>query len=112
MAKRIRSVLVQFYVTPEEYELIQKKMRQYECSNLSAYIRKMVLDGYVINLSLPEIQEISSQLRRVGNNINQIAKRANETRRVYDTDLQEIVSSQQQLLDGMGTVLTALSKLK
>ena len=87
-------------------------MAQYGCTNLSAYIRKMVLDGYVINLSLPEIQEISSLLRRAGNNINQIAKRANETHRVYDTDLQEIVNNQQQLLESMGQVLNALSKLE
>ena len=112
MTQRTRSIPIQFYVTPEEYSLIQKKMAQYECNNLSAYIRKMVLDGYVINLSLPEIQEISSMLRRAGNNINQIAKRANETRRVYDTDLQEILRSQHQLLDGMGKILEKLSKLE
>ena len=87
-------------------------MAQCECSNLSAYIRKMALDGYVINLSLPEIQEISSLLRRTSNNINQIAKRANETRRVYDTDLQEILRNQQQLLDGVEKVLATLSKLE
>ena len=112
MANRTRSVRIVFYVSPEEFELIQKKMAQYECSNLSAYMRKMALDGYVINLSIPEIQELSSLLRRAGNNINQIAKRANETRRVYDTDLQEIIGDQQQLLDGMGKVLKVLSRLE
>ena len=112
MANRKRVIPLHFYVSPEEHKQIQRKMAQCECSNLSAYIRKMALDGYVINLSLPEIQEISSLLRRTSNNINQIAKRANETRRVYDTDLQEILRNQQQLLDGVEKVLATLSKLE
>ena len=112
MANRTRPVPILFYVSPEEYNHIQKKMAQYDCSNLSAYLRKMAVDGYVINLSIPEIQELSSLLRRAGNNINQIAKRANETRHVYDTDLQEIMSNQRQLLDGMSKILKVLTKLE
>ena len=112
MAKRERDILLKFYVTADERDLILKKMAQYDCTNLSAYLRKMAIDGYVINLSLPEIQEVSSLLHRAGNNINQIAKRANETHRVYDADLQEIVSNQQQLLESMGQVLNALSRLE
>ena len=112
MANRKRVILLTFYVSPEEHEQVKRKMAQCGCSNLSAYIRKMALDGYVINLSLPELQEMSSLLRRTSNNINQIAKRANETRRVYDTDLQEILRSQHQLLDGMGKILEKLSKLE
>ena len=44
----------------------------------------------MIRLDLPEIREMISLLRRCSNNLNQIAKRANETGRVYDTDLEEI----------------------
>ena len=112
MENRERDILLRFYVTADERDLIQKKMAQYDCTNLSAYLRKMAIDGYVINLSLPEIQEVSSLLRRAGNNINQIAKRANETHRVYDTDLQEIVSNQEELLDLLGQILKKLSELK
>lgn len=103
---------IQFYVSQEEYDMIQQKMKQCCCQNLSAYLRKMAIDGYIINLDLPELREISTLLRRAGNNINQIAKRANETRRLYDTDVEEIQRSQELLLERFGKVLSTLSVLE
>ena len=107
-----RDIFLKFVVTPEERDIIMKKMAHYGCSNLSAYLRKMAIDGYVVKLDLPELQEISSLLRRAGNNINQIVKRANETRRVYDTDLQEIARNQNELLAMLGQILKKLSGLE
>ena len=107
-----RSVFLKFVVTPEERDTIMEKMAQCGCTNLSAYLRKMALDGYIINLDLPELREISSLLRRSSNNINQIAKRANETRRLYDTDVGEIQRSQQLLLERFSKVLSTLSALE
>ena len=48
MAKRKRDVPVLFWVSAEELELIHQKMQQYGTENLSAYLRKMALDGYVV----------------------------------------------------------------
>ena len=58
-------------------------------TNLSAFLRKMAIDGMVIKLDMPEIKELLKLLRRANANINQIAKQLHETRRVYDTDLEE-----------------------
>ena len=110
--KRTRNVKLEFYVTQDEQEIIRQKMERYGCTNLSAYLRKMAIDGYVISLDLPELREVSSLLRRSSNNINQIAKRANETRRVYDEDLKEIQKKQDELIEGVGKILTALSTLR
>lgn len=107
-----RDVFLKFGVSPTERELIRQKMEQCGCTNLSSYLRKMALDGYIIHVDLPELKDISTLLRRSGNNINQIAKRANETRRVYDTDLQDIQRSQNMLLEQFGKVLSALSVLE
>lgn len=54
----------------------------------SAYLRKMVIDGYVIRLKLEQFQEMLSLMRRTSNNVNQIAKRCNETRNLYETDVE------------------------
>jgi len=110
--KRKRNVKLEFYVTQDDHEIIRQKMERYGCTNLSAYLRKMAIDGYVISLDLPELREVSSLLRRSSNNINQIAKRANETRRVYDEDLKEIQKNQVELIEGVGKILTALSTLR
>ena len=45
--KRKRDVPVLFWVSADEMELIQQKMAQFGTKNLSAYLRKMAVDGYV-----------------------------------------------------------------
>ncbi len=69
MAKRKRDVQVLFWVSTEEQELIRQKMHQY--GTVSVYLRKMALDGYVVKLDLPELNELVSQMRRSSNNLNQ-----------------------------------------
>ena len=76
MAKRKRDVPVLFWVSAEELELIHQKMQQYGTENLSAYLRKMALDGYVVKLELPELKELVSLMRRSSNNLNQRAQAA------------------------------------
>ena len=72
MAKRTRNVPVLFWVSPQEMELIRQKMAQFGTDNLSAYLRKMAIDGYVLQLDLPELKELVSLLRRSSNNLNQL----------------------------------------
>ena len=87
MANRQRQIQLKFRVTPEERELIEQKMAQIGTNNMAAYLRKMAIDGYVVNLELPELKEMVSLLRRSSNNLNQLAKRMNETGRIYEADI-------------------------
>ena len=64
MANRQREVQLKFRVTPEERELIERKMALLGTSNMAAYLRKMAIDGYAVNLELPELGEMVSLLRR------------------------------------------------
>ena len=107
MAKRKRDVPVLFWVSAEELELMQ----QYGTENLSAYLRKMALDGYVVKLDLPELKELVSLMRRSSNNLNQLTRKVHETGRVYDADLEDISQRQEQLWEGVKEILTQLSKL-
>ena len=110
MAKRKRDVPVLFWVSAEELELIHQKMQQYGTENLSAYLRKMALDGYVVKLDLPELKELVSLMRRSSNNLNQLTRKVHETGRVYDADLEDISQRQEQLWEGVSQILTQLSK--
>ena len=94
MAKRKRDVPVLFWVSAEELELIHQKMQQYGTENLSAYLRKMALDGYVVKLELPELKELVSLMRRSSNNLNQLTRKVHETGRVYNADLEDISQRQ------------------
>ena len=77
MKKRRRTIPLMFYVTPEERDQIEAKMAQLGTNNMSAYLRKIAIDGYVVQLDLPELREMVSLLRRSSNNLNQLARKAN-----------------------------------
>ena len=109
--KRKREVQLNFRVSPEELALIEQKMAQLGTTNREAYLRKMALDGYVVRLELPELKELVSLMRYSSNNLNQLARRAHETGRIYDADLEDISRRQEALLDGVHQVLTQLAKL-
>ena len=108
---RKREVQVNFRVSPQELEMIEQKMAQLGTTNREAYLRKMALDGYVVRLELPELKELVSLMRYSSNNLNQLARRAHETGRIYDADLEDISRRQEALWDGVHQVLTQLAKL-
>lgn len=112
MAKRTRDVPVLFWVSPQEMALIRQKMAQFGTDNLSAYLRKMAIDGYVLQLDLPELKELVSLLRRSSNNLNQLTRRVHETGRFYDADLEDLRQGYERLWSAAGHVLSQLSKLQ
>ena len=90
MENRKRNVQIIVRVTEEERALIEKKMKQIPTINLSAYFRKMLIDEYIIVLDLQEVKAHTAQLQKIGVNVNQIARRINETTHIYTDDMDEI----------------------
>ena len=112
MAKRKRNIVIRFRVTPEEREMIESKMAQFGTTNMAAYLRKISIDGYVVRLDLPELREMVSLLRRSSNNLNQIAKRVNETSRIYDADIDCLKANQEKIWSAANGILTRLANIK
>lgn len=112
MANRERQIQLKFRVTPQERTLIEQKMAQLGTRNMAAYLRKMAIDGCVVNLELPELSEMVSLLRRSSNNLNQIAKRMNETGRIYEADIEDVLENQERLWQAASDILSSLAKLK
>lgn len=90
MENRKRNVQIIVRVTEDERTLIEERMRQIPTMNLSAYSRKMLIDGYIIVLDLQKVKAHTAQLQKIGGNLNQITKRINETERIYDNDMDEL----------------------
>ena len=86
MENRKRNVQIIVRVTEDERALIEEKMKQIPTMNLSAYSRKMLIDGYIIVLDLQEVKTHTAQLQKIGVNVNQIARRINGTGRIYVED--------------------------
>jgi len=77
---------------------------------MSAYLRKMAIDGCVINLDIPELKEPTSKMGRISNSENQIAKRLNETGRICEAILEEIKNNQDEIYEGIRKILEPLAK--
>ena len=82
--------MIYLRVTPQERKRIEEKMAELGIHNMSAYIRKMALDGLCICLDLKDIRSLTEQVARCGNNLNQYAKKANQTGSVYEADVQDL----------------------
>ena len=66
-----------FFLSEAENKLLQENMKKAGIKNKSAYIRKMILDGYIIHQDYGVLKECVAALGRIGNNLNQLAKVAN-----------------------------------
>lgn len=108
----MRNVPLQFYVSEQEKKLIQEKMELCGTCNMSAYLRKMAIDGFVVDLELPEVSEMVSLLRRSGNNLNQLTRRVHETGRFYDADLEELRQDYDGLWEAAQKILSSLAALQ
>ena len=62
---RKRPIQVKFFVDEKEQALIKKKMEHAGIENMSAYIRKMVIDGYVVKLDMPELRELTLRMKSI-----------------------------------------------
>ena len=112
LGERYRKIPILFWVTDEEKQQIEDRMELVGSSNMSAYLRKMALDGYVINLNVPELDETISLLRYSSNNINQIAKRVNATGVIFKNEVDEIQKSQSELWCMLDKIIAKFSKIK
>ncbi|CAM2078019.1 MAG: Bacterial mobilisation domain-containing protein [uncultured Clostridium sp.] len=97
MANRKRNIPKQFYVNEEEDKLIKEKMKKLGFNNFATYARKMIIDGYIIKTDYTAYKDLVREINKIGVNINQIAKRINETNRVYDEDIIEIKREQEEI---------------
>ena len=106
-----RSIRISVRLTEEEHRLLKEKMARIGVTNQEAFLRKMALDGYILRLDLPELKEMLSQLRYMGNNVNQIAKRANEVGVIDEMDIRGASKRQERMLEQMARLLEKLSGL-
>ena len=90
MANRKRNIQMKFWVTEEEKDLIDQKMKLLPTKRYGKYLRKMAIDGYIIYTDTADIKEMNQILGAISRNINQIAKRINYSGRVYQEDMEEI----------------------
>ena len=99
-------------VTPAERKRIEAKMAEMGIRNMSAYIRKMSLDGLCVQFDLKDIREFTEQVSRIGNNLNQYARVANATGSIYEQDIAHLRSQFTALCDMEEKILAKLATIR
>ena len=106
-----RDEIIILRTTKAEKNRIYEKMLGMGIRSLSAYIRKMALDGYCLYLDLKELRRMAYLLQMCSNNLNQYAKRANECGKVYAADMEDLRQRLDELIDIGRQILSRLAEL-
>lgn len=106
-----RDTVIKLRISKEDLQKIHEKMAEAGIENRSAYIRKMALDGYCIRLELEDITEMVSLLRYCSNNLNQYAKKANETGSIYFEDILDLRMRLDRIWEGCKDALARLASI-
>ena len=98
-------------MSADDIALIEKKMAEAGINNRGAYIRKMILDGYVIRIDFSDVREMVRLLRNATNNLNQVAKRSNETRSIYADDIADLQNNYEKLWQSAEGIMAKLARI-
>lgn len=110
MPKRERNLRLHIMVTHEELAAIRKRMAEVNSQNWSAFLRKMMIDGYIVNVDLAPVKELLSLQRRSVNNLSQIAKYAT-AQNAYQSEITELQKGYDELWKQYTKLLEHLAKL-
>lgn len=106
-----RSKRIELRVTEDELMKIRDRMEEAGISSLTAYLVRMAIHGYVIVMDLSDLKEILRLLQISGNNLNQYARKANETGSIYHEDIEELKNNQKEILQEMRKVMDRLTAI-
>ena len=95
-------------VSPEEKAAIDRKMGT---TNLRAYLRKMAVDGYIVQLDMGAVLELVKLLRSISSNVNQIARRCNSTHNLYEQDVEDLRQGYAEIWQGVNDLLKKFEAL-
>ena len=109
--KRRRPVHLHVMVSEEEQALIRERMAQAGIRNMGAYMRKMALCGYVLQIDLAPVRELVSLQRRCSNNLNQVAIHANTYGGIYPEEISALQRDYSALWGPLSDLLKQLSAL-
>ena len=90
MAKRTRTNRNEFHLNDDEQYILDEKFNLSGMKSKSAFLRKLILYGYVYEVDYSYLRNYNTELGRISSSLNQIAKRINSTDHIYQEDMDEV----------------------
>jgi len=110
MSKSERNLRLHIMVDHDELAAIRERMKELESQNQSAFLRKMMIDGYAVNVDLTQVKELISLQRRCVINLAQIAKHA-QTHNAYQAEITELQKGYAELWEQYSKLLKHLAEI-
>lgn len=107
--EEVKDVKILFKMSEKEHGILKQRMEIMGVKNRSAFIRRMSMYGYIIQIDLDQLKESMKLMRSISNNINQIAKRVNSTGNIYEADIEEIKEKYKVLRNELTTTILKIS---
>ncbi|MBO5032972.1 MAG: MobC family plasmid mobilization relaxosome protein [Lachnospiraceae bacterium] len=112
MAKRERQNELKIYLNDDERYILEQKWKASNMKSKSSFIRHLILYGYVYDVNYEHLREYNTILSRIGNSLNQIAKRMNATGNVYAADVREVKELMKQVWQSQKSMLSKQPSIK
>lgn len=106
MGRRTRQNELKVMLNDDELYILERKLKQSGINSKSAFIRHLILYGYVYDIDYSCLHEMNILLANTSNNLNQIAKHVNMTGNVYKDDLNEIKEIMEKILHTQKSMLS------
>ena len=112
MPKRERNIPIQIYLSEDEDFILTQKQKASGMKSKSSFLRHLILYGYVYDIDYSELREYNAALGKIGNNLNQIAKRMNAIGNVYAADVKEVKELMKKVWDTQKSMLSKQPYMK
>lgn len=99
-----RNQRIYIKVNATEKELMVKRMETSGMSNLSEFVRRMVLYGYILEVNMTPLNDIYKELGYIGRNLNQITRKMHETGNLYNEDVQGLRDDLEKISDKLSNL--------
>lgn len=107
-----KSKAIYIKVSPKELQTIRERMESVGIQNLSTYMLKMAMNGFIIQLDMSDMKEVLRLMKINSNNLNQYVKKANETGSIYKEDVKDLMAMHKELLQMLGEILERLENIE
>lgn len=99
MKSRKRQIRKEIYLTPNEETQIKRTMSEMGVKTFQSYAKNMLVQGQVVQIDFSELKDLRVAINRIGGNINQIAKHANENDLITIEEISEVVNLLSEIKD-------------
>ena len=112
MANRNRTNPVQFYLSDDEQYILNTKFKASGMKSMSAFLRKLILYGYVYDVDYSYLRNYNTQLGRISSNLNQIASELTSTYKDCAKEVRELKRKQENRNQYLGKNMPATQDIK